>query len=377
MYGRFVVLSKIPETFEVNGYNFLFAMITCLTIIQFLMKSINVVLLGLGTVNIGLLKILADKRQELMRKYHLEFMITAVADSSGIAINEAGFEYATLITLKKEKQKVKSLKGFQPQFTSEHITDLIDADLLIESSPGNLMDGNPGLSIARKALEKGWSVVFANKAPLIFAFDELHQLANKFGGGISYSATVCGGLPVINVLQRDLKAASLIRLRGIFNATTNYVLQELEKGGTMDEAIKEAQRIGAAEADPSHDTHGHDTANKLFIIMKAFTNYSGSIHDIEVEGIQQVTPDQISEAMARGNKIKLVATAVADGNAWKLTVKPTEVNDHSFLGTCDGWEMGIELESDLYEYIAMKNYEADPVGTSAAVLRDAIKLCVE
>lgn len=341
------------------------------------MKSINTVLLGLGTVNIGLLNILVNKQDEIAKLYDLEFKITAVADSSGVAININGFDYQELINLKKGKGKVRSLYGFDVRVRPSHLTEYIEADLLIESSPGNLVDGNPGLSVSKKAIEKGWSVVFANKAPLIFAFDELHQLVKRFGGGIAYSATVCGGLPVINVLQRDLKTASLIRLQGIFNATTNYILQELDKGGSMDEAIKEAQRLGAAEADPTHDTHGHDTANKLFIIMKSFTDYRGSIHDIEVEGIQHVHPDQLLAAKARGNKIKLLARADKVGSNWKLSVKPTEVVAHSFLGTCDGWEMGIELNTDFYESISMKNYEADPVGTSAAVLRDAIDLCLK
>lgn len=341
------------------------------------MKIVDTVLLGLGTVNIGFLKILSTKHKELMGEYNLEFRITAVADSSGMAINPAGYDYEQLIRLKKDKGKVQSLKGFEATRLIEDSIDFIDADLLIESSPGNLRDGNPGLAISKKALQKGWSVVFANKAPLIFAFNELHNLAAEFGGHIAYSATVCGGLPVINVLKRDLKGAALTRLRGIFNATTNYILQEVEKGGSMEEAIKEAQRLGAAEADPSHDTHGHDTANKLFIIMKSFTNFSGTIQDIEVEGIQHIKPDQLLAAKARGNRIKLVASAEPDGKTWKLMVKPTEVKANSFLGTCDGWEMGLELNTDLYESISMKNYEADPVGTSAAVLRDAIDLCLK
>lgn len=339
------------------------------------MKIINTVLFGLGTVNIGLLKILMDKRHELIEKYNLQFMITAVADSSGVAVNASGFEYEELIALKSKKDKTDSLSGFQPHLAKENIPDFIDADLLIESSPGNLVNGNPGLSLSKKALEKGWSVVFANKAPLIFAFDELHRLSVDHRGGIAYSSTVCGGLPVINVLQRDLKLTSLRRLRGIFNATTNYILQQMEQGGTMEEAIKEAQRIGAAEADPSHDTHGHDTANKLFIIIKSFTDFNGTIHDITVEGIQHLQPQQLRDASVKGNKIKLVAMAEPVGSSWNLSVKPMEVEAASFLGACNGWEMGIEIQSDFYESIAMKNYEADPVGTSAAVLRDAIDLC--
>jgi homoserine dehydrogenase len=339
------------------------------------LKKISTALFGLGTVNIGLLKILAHKWEYIKTAHGIEFIVTAVADSSGIAFNKNGFAYKQLIDLKSSKEKVSSLAGYQKDAPLESIVGHTEAKLLIESSPGNLNTGEPGLKLSKVALAMGCSVVFANKVPLVFAFDELHQVARQHGSKLAYSATVCGGLPVINVLQRDLKATSLKNLRGILNATTNYILNELENGGTMAEAVKEAQRLGAAEADPSHDLNGHDTANKLFIIMKSFTNYTGSIHDIEVTGIQSVTRQQCLEALAKGNKIKLMAEAKQVENTWKLSVKPVEVNADSFFGTCQSWEMGIELTTDLYESISMKNYEADPVGTSAAVLRDAIRLC--
>lgn len=340
------------------------------------MKKIRTVLFGLGAVNRGFLKILIEKKEQLINDYGIEFVIIAVADSSGFAINDVGYDYDLLLKLKMSGIKVNSLTGFHQGINVRELIELVEADLLIESSPGNITTGEPGLSVSRNALRKGWSVVFANKTPLLFAFDELLHLAESNGGGMKFSAAVCGGLPVINVLQRDLKCAKLKQLRGVFNATTNYILQELEKGGSMEDAIKEAQRIGAAEADPTHDTHGHDTANKLFIIMRSFTSFKGSIHDIKVTGIENVTKEQIHQAQQRGNKIKLVASAEPHASGWKLEVKPIEVSQHSFIATCNGWEMGIEVETDLYDYIAMKNYEADPLGTSAAVLRDATELCL-
>lgn len=339
------------------------------------MKTVKTALLGLGTVNVGLLKILDSKKDYLIKKHGVEFLITAVADSSGIAINPNGFTYEELINLKATKNKVSTLAGYIPNISSELIAHHCQADLLIESSPVNLIHGNPGLHAARLALKKGVNVVFANKAPLVFAFDELHDLANKHICRIAFSATVCGGLPVINVLQRDLVATSLKRFKGILNCTTNHILQAIETGGTLEEGIKEAQRLGAAEADPSHDTLGHDTANKLFIIMKSFTNFKGVIHDIAVEGITDITSAQLREARHHGNVIKLIALAEPDGNSWKLSVQPTKVSASSFLGFCSGWEMGIELEADYYENMAMKIYEKDPLATSAAVLRDAITVC--
>ena len=338
------------------------------------MKKIRTVLIGLGTVNRGVLGILVNQKQKIQNVYGLELSIVGVADSSGVAINANGFDYEELIQLKNQKRQVKELKGYLPEVSVEHISNHIEAELLIESSSGNLKTGQPGLQVTRSALRKGWSVVLANKAPLVFAFDELHELAKSHGGNLAYSATVCGGLPVINMLQRDLKLATLISMKGIFNATSNYILNELENGGSFEEAIKEAQRLGAAEADPSHDVNGHDTANKLFIIMKSFADFAGTINDIHVEGIQKLTPQKLLEAKETGSKIKLLAIAEKNDNQWELSVKPVLVEANSFLGTCDGWEMGIELKTDLYESISMKNYEADPVGTSAAVIRDVLEM---
>lgn len=338
------------------------------------MKTIRTALLGLGNVNIGLLEILRQKGAQLKQRYSIEFAIAAVADSSGVAIHPDGFDYNELISLKSAKGKVSSLKGYLRGVSSETLPSHSDAELLIESSPVNLETGNPGLAAAVNGLQKGWNVVFANKAPLVLAFDDLHALANATHTKLAFSATVCGGLPVINVLQRDMKVASFKNFRGILNATTNHILQALATGGTMEEAIKEAQRVGAAEADPMHDVLGHDAANKLYIIMKSFTDFSGSIHDIETEGIQNVTATQLAASRKRGNTIKLVASAMPVGNHWTLSVKPSEVKSTSFLGQCEGWEMGVQFETDLYESIAMKIYEEDPLATSAAVLRDALEV---
>ncbi len=338
------------------------------------MKRIKTVLLGLGAVNIGLIKILNAKRKNISDSYHLELMIIAVADSSGFAIKNTGFEYEELIALKAAGHKVRDLDGYISNTPVDDIVARVDAELLVDGSPVNLKSGKPGLQAIRDALEKSWSVVSANKAPLVLAYDELHALANQYGGGLAYSATVCGGLPVINVLQRDMRATNLISLKGIFNATSNFILEELEKGNSFDEAVKEAQRIGAAEADPSLDIDGYDTANKLYIILKSFCDFSGKVSDIFVEGVRGIDTECIERASRQKKKIKLLATAEKSNDEWHLAVKPVELDEDTFLGGCHGWEMGIEFQTDYYEEIAMKIREKDPMATSAAVLRDIINI---
>ncbi len=338
-------------------------------------KIVPVILFGLGHVNRGWLEIWKAHAPHIAADPGIRFKIVAVADSSGVAVSNDGYDADELIKLKKDKGSVRTLNGFLPGVPSSEIVNHVQASVMIESSPGNLIDGQPGLNAARLALQKGMHVVFANKAPLIFAYDELHSLSSSNRRQIRFSATVCGGLPVVNVIQRDLRLARILSVRGIFNATTNFILRELEKGGDMDAAVKEAQRIGAAEADPSHDIDGHDSANKLFIVMKAAGLFKGSIHDIHVSGIRDVCAEQLSNARQAGKKIKLIAEATPDAQGgWHLSVLPREVDTTSFLGTCDGWEMGIEIASDLYEKVYLKNYEAEPTGTSAAVMRDVLDI---
>ncbi len=339
------------------------------------MREVSVVLIGLGNVNRSLLHILKIKQQDIQSQHGISFKICGVADSKGIAVNKNGFAIDELYSLKTNGYSTKHLKGYIPNAATHSLTKHIEADLLVEASPVNLVTGEPGLSTVRSAINSGWKVVMANKGPLVMDYDGITQLAKEKDVSIAYSATVCGGLPVLNVLKRDLKATSITEIRGIFNATSNFVLQEMEKGRMMKDAIIEAQRIGAAETDPSLDISGQDTANKLYIIMRSATDFDGTIKEINLEGIDNVTTTQLSSARSGNQAIKLIATAQRTNGHWKLGVKPESVPANSFLASCSGWEMGIEVKTDLYESISMKNYEADPMGTAAAVLRDVIDLC--
>lgn len=338
-----------------------------------MIRQIRTVLVGLGNVNLGLLKILEEKEEEIAEQHNLHFKIVGMVDSTGMAVRPGGFKYKEILNFKYNKKKVNELTEFLPT-DIEELPECVEADLLIESSPVKLQSENPCLTMLNNVVKAGWNVVLANKAPLVLQFDKLMELAQENNAKIRYSATVCGGLPVINVLQRDLKFATPERLWGIFNATSNYVLQEMEKGVSIEDAIKVAKEVGAAETDPTLDLSGQDTANKLFIIMKSFTDFDGDIDDIEVEGIEKISQEEILKSTEANTAIKLVAAAHQKNGHWKLSVKPTLVARDSFMGSCNGWEMGIEIKTDLYESISLKNAEADPKGTCAAVLRDMIDL---
>ncbi len=337
-------------------------------------QVVHTALIGLGNVGRNFLKILEMKEARLREQYGLAFAVVCVADSSGVAVNPAGFGPAAVRMLKEAGGRVADLDGYRPGVTSAEIAQTLACDLVLEASPVNLEHGEPGLSVTRNALNRGIDVVLANKGPLVLAFRELHDLAAANGAGLAFSATVCGALPVINIGRRDLVAAEVRLLQGIFNSTTNFILAEMAAGRAYAEALAEAQARGIAEADPSLDVEGWDTANKLVIIANSFLGVDITLDDVAVQGITDLTPAQLQQEAAAGNVIKLLATARLGGDGYQFVVAPTVVEQDSFLGRCDGWEMGIEIHSDLYGKMYHKLWEREPLPTAAAMLRDAVNL---
>ena len=337
------------------------------------MPAIRTALIGVGAVNRSFLEILMRKAERLQAQYGLSFRIVLAADSSGVIRRAAGFDPQELYQFKRNGGRLNTL----PEVVNAPLTQVLqetDCDLVLEASPVNLKDGEPGLSVTRTALACGMNVVLANKGPLVLAFRELHELAAQKKVGLAYSATVCGALPVINIGQRDLIAADITLLRGIFNSTSNFILAEMNSGRSFADALAEAQRRGIAEADPSLDVEGWDTANKLVIIANSMLGIHTTLHDVQVTGITGITTAQLQAEARHGRTIKLVATAQRTSQGYHLTVAPTTLDQSDFLGSCSGWEMGIEIHSDLYGKLYHKIWEDSPLPTASAMLRDAVNL---
>ncbi len=345
------------------------------------MRIIDTALIGLGHVGRNFLHILETKADRLITQHGLLFRLVCVADSSGVALNPAGFDPAATRQHKLDGGRAADLPGFRPDLSPAQAVEelgMAGCQLVLDASPVDLRTGEPGLGVVRTALAQGTSAVLANKAPLVLAFAELHDLAAQSGAGLAFSATVCGALPVINIGRRDLIAADVFSLRGIFNSTSNFILAEMTAGRSYADALAEAQQRGIAEADPSLDVEGWDTANKLVIIANSFLGVQVGLADVSVTGITDLTPDDLRRQQAQGRTIKLVAAAIRqEEGGYTLTVAPTVVDRESFLGRCDGWEMGVEIHSDLYGRMYHKIWEREPLPTAAAMLRDAVNLMRE
>jgi len=332
--------------------------------------KIKCALVGLGNVNRNLLRILNQKSQRLANDYGVEFKIVLIADSSGVACNPDGYDRVSIISAKENGKHAADLKGFMPGQTVAQALDRASCDLVFEASPVDLKTGGPGLEISRAALSEGISVVLANKGPVVLAYQELHQLAQANNAGLKYSATVCGGLPILNIATRDFIAGDILAFHGVFNATSNFILDQMSQGIAYDKALAEAQAHGVAEADPSLDVEGWDTANKLLIIANSILKANICLEDIKVTGITAITPEYLTTEQQKGNVIKLVASA-EDG---RYSVSPEALPADDFLSRCQGWEMGIVMHTDIYGINYFKLWEREPISTAASMLRDAVHI---
>jgi len=330
------------------------------------------------------ISIILRKKELLLRTHNVTFQLIGVCDSKAAitAAPDGGpLDMAALLAHKETTGRVDGLPGSIGDLTALDLAQLDGYDVLVEATLAS--SSEPGLSCVKAALEAGKRAVLANKGPLVKDFEGLHRLAELMPDGtpaaaprLAYSATVCGGLPVLNVGCRDMPGAIITKVQGVFNSTTNYILAEMGKGGTYDGALAEAQRLHIAEAEPSLDVDGWDTAFKLIIITNAILGCDAKLDDVAVVGIRGITPALIQQAADEGLVYKLVATAALQGEtlppSYALEVKPVRVPKCSFVGLITGWEMGVVIESDLWDVISLKIDEPSVVPTSAAVLRDIL-----
>ena len=335
------------------------------------MKRVGLALVGLGNVGRRFLRLLIERNEMLREKYGLVFSVHCVVDSSGVAVSDDGFDLPSLLEHKVCGLKLRELREFDEGLTLAVALDRVQCEILLEASPVDLNTENQGLSNCRTGLEHGLHLILANKAPLALAQAELDLLAADVDVGILYSATFCGGLPVLNMVRRDMVCGKILGFRGIFNATTNFILEEMLKGRGYADALRETQERGIAEADPSIDVGGWDTAAKLVIAAISTVDAMITLADVNVSGIEDVQLEWLEQCRREGSVLKLVATAERIDAEWRFQVEPTPVPIASFLGSCSGWEMAIEIQSDIYGKSFHKLGEREPVPTAASMLRDA------
>src|SRR5919112_2133121 len=333
----------------------------------------RIILIGYGVVGQSFTKLLLSKLVDLYNLYGMKPRIVACVDNKGSAIDTSGLDIQRLLEIKKNKGTVGEYHNNNNNNKSKleplQIIENIDAEIVMELTPTNLKDGEPGLSHITSAMKYGKNVITVNKGPLSVAFSSLIELANFNGISFKFSGTVGGGTPILEFAKRCLKGDRIVSFKGILNGTTNYILSKMEEGLTFSDALTDAQIKGYAETVPSLDIEGYDAAAKLVIMANFIMGRKVTIKDICRAGISSVQVSDVRRAQERGNAIKLLA--ICDKN--KLDVRPTEVSKKDPV-CVDGTLNAVTFFSDYSGHQTIIGRGAGGMETASAMLRDLIEI---
>lgn len=338
------------------------------------MKRVDLLLHGVGNVGRMFLDLLERQGPLLAARHDLTIRVVGAVDSGGGIWSMDGLPVADLLAAKRRNGTVAAAAGGEAGLRAVDCLARATRPLvLVEATLVDLNDGGVGLAAVRQALGQGQSVVSANKGPLVLAFADLMRLATQHGGALMYSATVCGGLPIVNLGRYDLAHATVTRLEGILNSTTHHLLTEMAAGRSFEGALAEAQAAGIAEADPTLDVSGWDAANKLIILANSVLRRPTTPADVAVTGIEQVDLAALRAAETRDERLKLVASAEPDGaGGYTLTVAPRALPLAHPLARLTGHQMGVWMQTDINGDLFVSIAEEDPTPTAAAMLRDLV-----
>ena len=315
------------------------------------MKKVGVAILGLGVVGGGTYKMLTEHRQFYM-------------DTQGVDISVEN-------VLELNKQKALAL-GVQENKIAANIAEICsnpDVDIVVEVMGGV----EPARTFVLSALNAGKSVVTSNKELFCKHSHELERIARKNNCGLFYEATCVGGVPVIRTLLDNLQGNKILSIMGIINGTTNYILTKMtDEGASYEEVLKEAQRLGYAEANPTADVEGFDAAYKLSILSSLAFHTKIPFSRIYREGITHITPEDIQYGKQLGYVLKLLAIGKNTDDGIEVRVHPTYIKSGHPLASVKDSYNAVYITGDYVEDVMLYGRGAGARPTASAIVGDVI-----
>lgn len=316
-------------------------------------EKINIGIIGFGTVGTGAARILIENREIMKKRTGIDFVLKRIAD----------------LDIKRDRG-IKIPEDMLTTDAAAVINDP-DIDIIVE-----LMGGiHPAKDFMLQAIRNKKHAVTANKALLATEGNELFAEAAKNGVEIGFEAAVAGGIPIIKVLREGLVANNIIAVYGIINGTSNYILTKMtDENAEFADILKEAQKLGYAEADPTFDIEGIDTAHKLTILASLAYGIPLSYDKVNIEGITKITSLDIDFARELGYKIKLLAITKASEGAVEMRVHPTMIPNEYLISKVDGVFNAVYVEGDAVGATMYYGKGAGDMPTGSAVVADIVDI---
>ena len=317
-------------------------------------KPLRLGIAGLGTVGVGIVRIVQKHAELLEKRAGRPVIITAVSARS------------------KTKNRDVDLSNYEWEGDPINLAKRADIDVFIEVMGGS---EGPAKDATEAAIAAGHDVVSANKALLAIHGQALAEAAEDAGRVIRFEAAVAGGIPVVKALTEGLAGNEITRIMGVMNGSCNYILTRMENDGmTYEEVFDAANQLGYLEADPELDVGGIDAAHKLALLASIAFGTQVNFDAVVLEGIGAITIDDIRQAADMGYKIKLLGVAQMTGRGLEQRMTPCLVPDTSPLGQLQGGTNMVVLEGDSVEQIVLRGAGAGMGPTASAVMGDVMDI---
>jgi homoserine dehydrogenase len=326
----------------------------------------KLLLLGFGNVGRRLTEILVD-RASYPGLADLDVSILGITTGSRGGVADPGG---------LDLRRVLAEQGrFASALSSEEALRVLDYDVAVEMTPLDIPGrGAAAIAHVRAAMERGRHVITCNKGPIAWAWRPLRDLARERGVAFLYETTVMDGAPVFNLVQRCLQGNTLLRIEGILNSTTNYVLGEMEKGASLADAVAGAQRLGIAEADPANDLEGWDAAVKVSALANVLLDADLPPEAVERESLLGLTAERVREVLDRGCRLKVVCEAFRDGERIIGRVQVREIPLADPFALVAGTGSILRFTTDILGKIVLTEEDPDLSTTAYGVISNLLRL---
>jgi homoserine dehydrogenase len=336
------------------------------------MKTINLCLLGFGNVNRTLIELLQRKEAELRERHGIEWRITGVASRRiGWQVNASGFDVAELLRAQNSDAFAR-MRGAE----CKHYNAWLDAaqpDVVFEATSLNVETGQPAIDHIRAALEHGAHAITANKGPIVHAYEELRDIAARRGKQFLFESTVMDGVPIFSLFRNTLPAIEVKGFNGILNSTTNVILTGMEQGLSFDESLGQAQQLGIAETDASHDIDGWDAAVKVAALVNVIMGVRLPPQKVERQGIRMLTGDAVRSARNSGAPYKLICRAQRNGSGVTASIRPEQIPLTDPMALVDGTSSIIQFETDIFPGLTITEENPGLYATAYGMLADFVR----
>lgn len=339
-------------------------------------RNLKICMAGFGAVGQRFCRLLQEKRPELLETYGFDVRLTGVCTRSrGTLVDPEGLDIDGVFAMEQAAHK---FDHNHPGYRDCGALDMIrqsGADVFCELTTLSIDDGEPATQHIETALEHGMHVITANKGPVAYHSRRLRDKAAACGKLFLYETIVLDGTPIFNLVKDTLHGNKILGIRGILNGTSNFVLEQLEHGADYAAAIKEAQRIQLAEADPGMDVDGWDGAAKICAMANILMDAGLNPKQAEIESIRNITYEDIAEARKAGCRIKYICEAKYDeGGKVKLSVKPQRIAGEDVFYNVNGTSAAITLYTDLGGELSVIQTAPTILQTAYGIYSDLITL---